>query len=270
MLTPLESGLFDSIAGLPVHPLVVHFAVVLLPLAALGLILLVIVPRWADRYGLLTLLVLVVGTGAAFVAKESGEALAAQVGEPATHAAWGDQLPLLAVGLLVLAIAWYVLHRRSSSAGRPRSAATTILGVLASLMALVVTGVTVLVGHSGAEAAWAGTVGGEPTVAATPEPGASATTPSASASTSTSPSASSSATGYTMDQVAKHADASSCWTAIDGNVYDLTDWISRHPGGQQAILGLCGTDGSAAFKAQHGGQSRPASELKNFLLGPLA
>jgi hypothetical protein len=43
---------FDAIAGLPVHPLVVHFAVVLLPLAALGLIVLVIVPSWADRFGL--------------------------------------------------------------------------------------------------------------------------------------------------------------------------------------------------------------------------
>ena len=37
MLTPLESGLFETVAGLPLHPLVVHFAVVLLPLAALGL-----------------------------------------------------------------------------------------------------------------------------------------------------------------------------------------------------------------------------------------
>ncbi len=265
MLTPLESGLFDSIAGLPMHPLVVHFAVVLLPLAALGLILLVIVPRWADRYGLLTLLVLVAGTGAAFVAKESGQALAAKMGTPAMHAAWGDQLPLLAAGLVVLAVAWYVLHRRNSSGGRPRSAATTILGVLASLMALVVTGVTVLVGHSGAEAAWAGRVSeSQPTAAAPAVPDSS---PAASASASASKS--SSAGTYTMAEVAKHADASSCWTAINGNVYDLTKWINQHPGGPQVILGLCGTDGTAAFTAQHGGQPEPEQVLKSFLLGPL-
>ena len=76
--------------------------------------------------------------------------------------------------------------------------------------------------------------------------------------------------GYTMATVAQHNSASSCWAAINGNVYDLTNWINQHPGGQGPILSLCGTDGSAAFNGQHGGQARPASELKNFLLGPLA
>jgi uncharacterized membrane protein len=264
MLTPLESGFFDVISGLPLHPLVVHFAVVLLPLAALGLVLLVIVPKWADRYGLLTLLALAGGTVAAFVAKESGEALASHMGMPATHAAWGDQLPFLSVGLLVLAVAWYVLHRRNSSGGRPRSAATTILGVLAALMALVVTGVTVLVGHTGAEAAWSGTAaaGGQASVAAAPTASGSAKTPSASASAS--------ASSYTMADVAKHADASSCWSAINGNVYDLTKWVNQHPGGPRVILGLCGKDGTSGFVGQHGGQSRPETVLKGFLLGPLS
>ena len=78
MPIPLDSSLFDSIAGLPLHPLVVHFAVVLLPLGALGLVVLVLVPKWADRYGWLTVGAIAVGTGAAFVAKESGEALAAK------------------------------------------------------------------------------------------------------------------------------------------------------------------------------------------------
>ena len=70
--------------------------------------------------------------------------------------------------------------------------------------------------------------------------------------------------------MAKHGTASSCWTAIDGNVYDVTGWITRHPGGQRPILGLCGKDGSSAFDNQHGGQSRPAAELKQFLIGTLA
>lgn len=74
----------------------------------------------------------------------------------------------------------------------------------------------------------------------------------------------------TMSSVTQHNSAGSCWSAINGNVYDLTSWISRHPGGAQAILSLCGTDGSAAFTTQHGGQRRPADELKGFLLGPLA
>jgi len=77
-------------------------------------------------------------------------------------------------------------------------------------------------------------------------------------------------TSYTLAQVAQHGDASSCWAAINGNVYDLTNWINQHPGGPERILSICGTDGSAAFNAQHGGQGRPAQELAQFYIGPLA
>ena len=78
------------------------------------------------------------------------------------------------------------------------------------------------------------------------------------------------ASGYTMAQVAAHGSESSCWTAINGNVYDVTSWISQHPGGAQAIISLCGHDGSAAFNDQHGGQRRPESELASFKIGALA
>lgn len=76
--------------------------------------------------------------------------------------------------------------------------------------------------------------------------------------------------GYTLAIVATHNNASSCWTAINGNVYDVTAWINQHPGGSQPILSLCGTDGSAAFNAQHGGERRPANELAGFRIGALA
>ncbi len=77
-------------------------------------------------------------------------------------------------------------------------------------------------------------------------------------------------TTYAMADVAAHNSGASCWTAINGGVYDVTSWIKQHPGGQQAILSLCGTDGSAAFNGQHGGQARPASELATFKIGTLA
>ena len=44
------ASLFDTIAGLPVHPLVVHFAVVLLPLATAGVIASALVPKIRTRY----------------------------------------------------------------------------------------------------------------------------------------------------------------------------------------------------------------------------
>lgn len=250
--------------------LVVHFAVVLLPLAALGLVLLVVVPKWADRFGWLTLAGLAVGTGAAFVAKESGEALAARVGAPGSHASWGDVLPWLAVVLLAVAGTWFLLHRRRQTTGRPRTAGTVVAGVSAAVLALVVTGVTVVVGHTGAQAAWGGVIsdrGDRPTASAPASPASSSAAPKAS---SPSPSAGGGAAGAcTRADVAKHASSSSCWTAINGKVYDVTAWIGQHPGGQRAILGLCGKDGSSAFNGQHGGQGRPAAELKQSLIGTL-
>lgn len=75
--------------------------------------------------------------------------------------------------------------------------------------------------------------------------------------------------GYTLAEVAAHGDATSCWSAINGNVYDLTKWIAQHPGGEGAILSICGKDGSTAFNNQHGGQSRPESILSNYIIGAL-
>ena len=78
------------------------------------------------------------------------------------------------------------------------------------------------------------------------------------------------AAGYTLEKVKANASAASCWTVIKGNVYDLTKWIGSHPGGENAILSLCGVDGSAAFASQHEGKSKPESHLAGYLLGPLA
>lgn len=75
--------------------------------------------------------------------------------------------------------------------------------------------------------------------------------------------------GYTLADVAKHNSATSCWSAIDGNVYDLTNWVNSHPGGKAAILMICGKDGSPMFDAQHGGQRKPASILAKYKVGAL-
>jgi cytochrome b involved in lipid metabolism len=74
---------------------------------------------------------------------------------------------------------------------------------------------------------------------------------------------------YTMAQIQAHDSASSCYTTIRGGVYDLTQWINQHPGGRQAILSLCGKDGTSAFIDQHGGQTRPENELVSLKIGIL-
>ncbi|MDB5254355.1 MAG: Soluble cytochrome b558 [Parcubacteria group bacterium] len=75
---------------------------------------------------------------------------------------------------------------------------------------------------------------------------------------------------YTINTVATHSTPTSCWTTISGSVYDVTSWISKHPGGADAIISLCGKDGTAAFTQVHGGQPRPANELAGFKIGTLS
>jgi cytochrome b involved in lipid metabolism len=74
---------------------------------------------------------------------------------------------------------------------------------------------------------------------------------------------------YPASEVAQHASKESCWAIVRGGIYDLTSWINQHPGGRQAILGLCGKDGTAAFESTHGGQEGPEKVLKEFKIGEL-
>jgi hypothetical protein len=77
-------------------------------------------------------------------------------------------------------------------------------------------------------------------------------------------------TGYTMAKVKENNSAASCWSVINGNVYNLTQWINSHPGGPSVIRGLCGVDGTASFNGRHRGQGSPTATLASYLLGPLA
>ncbi len=74
---------------------------------------------------------------------------------------------------------------------------------------------------------------------------------------------------YILAEVQAANTGSKCWSVVSGSVYNLTSWISQHPGGQAAILSLCGKDGTAAFQGQHGEQVRPLSELAGFKIGIL-
>jgi len=49
-----------------------------------------------------------------------------------------------------------------------------------------------------------------------------------------------------LAEVSEHGSKDDCWLAIDGKVYDVTAFISSHPG-QDAILEGCGKDASSLF-----------------------
>jgi cytochrome b involved in lipid metabolism len=246
--TFLLNPLFDTFGNLPLHPLAVHGAAVLIPLSALALILLVFVPKWRATYLPLTVLGLLASMGIAFVAKESGEALAERVGNPATHAEFGDILFPASVGLFLIGLAFYVLQKQNRAKWQQQLTA----GV-AVLAALSVGILTYFVGHSGAEATWANRL--EQT----------------QAQEIAAPSGSTEAVGgLSAEQVASHNTKSDCWTVIDGTVYDLTSYIPVHKGGPLPLESICGKDGTNAFSGQHSGEQRPAMDLSALAVGPLA
>ena len=61
---------------------------------------------------------------------------------------------------------------------------------------------------------------------------------------------------FPMEEVAGHDTSEDCWTVISGEVYDLTDYINRHPGGAE-ILRACGTDATTLFKERKTGNDEP-------------
>ena len=112
---------------------------------------------------------------------------------------------------------------------------------------------------------------------AAPAPASPAPTPAAPAAPAATPTPSPTPTaevstqaGYTMAKVKENNSAASCWSVINGNVYNLTQWINSHPGGPSVIRGLCGVDGTSSFNGKHRGDGGPASILTGYLLGPLA
>jgi hypothetical protein len=154
-----------EISGLPLHPLVVHAAVVLIPLtAALGISLAVLPGwRWLSRWP--TALASVVTVGVAFLTTRSGEALESSrpqlrqlVGQ---HAARGHLLADLTVVLAVVVLACAFLLPGSSGLASGKGAVTSrvaladkVLPVLLVVVCVVVLVQVYLTGESGARAVW--------------------------------------------------------------------------------------------------------------------
>jgi hypothetical protein len=161
--------MFDSIAGLPLHALVIHVVVISIPLATL-LALLFVFPRtrnWA-RWPLA--LVALGAAASTYVAKQSGlaleHALKIQVGVGpvgtiiAKHSQLANQLFIIMIVFAVVAVASSFLVTR----GRPAGKASTATGgqrvlniglpIALVIVALVAAFQVYRVGDLGARAVW--------------------------------------------------------------------------------------------------------------------
>ncbi|KJZ76849.1 hypothetical protein HIM_03726 [Hirsutella minnesotensis 3608] len=56
---------------------------------------------------------------------------------------------------------------------------------------------------------------------------------------------------YSRDEVRKHTTEDSLWCIIDSTVYDLTDFVDAHPGGESVLRQVAGQDATKAFYNLH-------------------
>jgi hypothetical protein len=154
---------FDTVAGLPVHALVLHVVVLAVPLATL-LALLFAYPR-TRNWARWPLAVVAVGTlGATFVAKESGEelerVLGIQPGNPvgdliADHERLANQLLILVAVFAVLAVASsFLVSRVDVAPRRPPVAIEIGLPAVLVIVGLLMSFWVYRVGDLGARAVW--------------------------------------------------------------------------------------------------------------------
>ena len=160
------------IDGLPAHVLFVHAVVVLVPLAALALVVCAAWPSAARRLGLALPLLALVALAFVPVTTHAGEWLEGHVREGELverHTSLGDGVLPWAIGLAVVAVGvWWLGRGRSAdsqgadSAGRPAASRARLAAVpvriVAVVLALVVGAGSVVAvyraGDSGATAAW--------------------------------------------------------------------------------------------------------------------
>ena len=152
---PMLSAMEWSVAGLPLHPLVVHAAVVFTPLAALAALAYVFLGRYRDLLRWPTLVLAVGAIWAAYLtgqnffdserfANFSGEALESIE----THEDYAKTLRWIAsgFGIVTLATAYY-FHERTGTI-------RTVLGALVVISAVAMLVWVGLTGDAGSRAVW--------------------------------------------------------------------------------------------------------------------
>lgn len=74
---------------------------------------------------------------------------------------------------------------------------------------------------------------------------------------------------FTWQELAQHASEESAWIAVDGSVYDLTEFVDRHPGGREILLLALGRDATNLFNSYHPFTALPRKVLAKYRIGSL-
>lgn len=156
-----EASVFDEVFGVPAHPLIVHAAVVFVPLLCALAVAYAVLPRFRAQVGWLAALLAVGAPIAAWFGTLSGEALVERLYQQevppsvVAHEEFGDatlyaSLPL---GLVTLALVFLTGTRAGQARRLPPWIGLALSG-LTVVLAAVAAYYVVRTGHSGATAVW--------------------------------------------------------------------------------------------------------------------
>lgn len=149
-----------EIGGIPAHILLVHAVVVLLPLAALLIIVSGLIPALRKRLGFAPAVLAVVVAILVPITASAGNWLLPRVGNPplaVEHAHLGATLWYWSTAMAVAAVVLYLWQRRQDrkpAAQRGPKAVTVVLVVIALAVSVGAVVRTVQVGDSGSRSVW--------------------------------------------------------------------------------------------------------------------
>lgn len=144
---------FGVVAGLPLHPLVIHMSVILVPLVALGGLVMSYLPSFSRRYGKGIFLLALVAQGSLFLSKLTGQALTnIMEKDMGRHADLGEIAPFVTLPMVALIYLRLRMDRSGSTFGSILLRRLTSIALIVASLASIA--IVTLVGHSGAQSVW--------------------------------------------------------------------------------------------------------------------
>jgi uncharacterized membrane protein len=152
----------STINGLPAHPLLVHFVVVLAPLTAALVILCAVWPAARRRFVWLLLPTALFVLVLTPITTSAGESLNDRLGKPPLldrHAELGDTMLWFAIALALVAAAVTWLHYAEVKSKSLKPVLVYAIAALSIVVGAATVVQTYRIGDSGAQAVWGGQPG---------------------------------------------------------------------------------------------------------------
>ncbi|GIF70609.1 DUF2231 domain-containing protein [Asanoa siamensis] len=160
--------MLNNILGIPAHPLIIHAAVVFIPLLCLGAVVYAVVPRFRGKIGWAVLALAVISPIAAWFAKASGENLRDRLvaagfspeilDKVNQHQSYGDRTWWFTLALGVVTLVMLFVNSGNRRAPHVPVWVNLAMAVVVIALAVATAIYVFLTGDSGAHAVWEGAV----------------------------------------------------------------------------------------------------------------